>query len=208
MTQTCDTTISGSLKAFTKALEDGAKAGIGVLQSMTGSAPAALDNLIGFATSKAGARGCSTCDIPPPCWMPRQLCEVTSYGQGGDTTTVTFAITNCSMANRNISIFTTTSVAGLSFSSTALTLGAMERGWVDVTFTIPTTLTSGPGIEILLWVRGCKLHFLRWAIKLAPVSANTSYEVDVEDCAELVHHWYDHFYCPRPCLPDQRVPGQ
>ena len=44
MTQTCDTTISGSLKSLTKALEDGAKAGIGVLQSMTGSAPAALDN--------------------------------------------------------------------------------------------------------------------------------------------------------------------
>ena len=24
-------------------------------------------------------------------------------------------------------------------------------------------------------------------------------ELTVEDCPDLVHHWYDHFYCPRPC---------
>jgi hypothetical protein len=21
----------------------------------------------------------------------------------------------------------------------------------------------------------------------------------VEDCPDLLHHWYDHFYCNRPC---------
>jgi hypothetical protein len=23
--------------------------------------------------------------------------------------------------------------------------------------------------------------------------------VEVEDCPDLIHHWYDHFYCDRPC---------
>jgi hypothetical protein len=24
-------------------------------------------------------------------------------------------------------------------------------------------------------------------------------EVEIEDCPDLIHHWYDHFYCERPC---------
>jgi len=25
-------------------------------------------------------------------------------------------------------------------------------------------------------------------------------DIEIEDCPDLIHHWYDHFYCPRPCL--------
>jgi hypothetical protein len=84
----------------------------------------------------------------------------------------------------------------------------MERGSGEVVYTIPGTLLSGQGTEILLWIQGCRLHFLRWTIKLGPISGDTNYEVCVKDEAEYLHHWYDHFYCPRPCLPGQRVAGR
>jgi hypothetical protein len=112
-------------------------------------------------------------------------------------------ITNCSMATRTITISTTTTVTGLSFSVTDLTLGPMERGVVEVSYTIPATAHQGEATEILLWIQGCKLHFLRWTVKVTSACADTTVEVNVSDCPDLVHHWYDHFYCPRPCLQDR-----
>jgi hypothetical protein len=29
----------------------------------------------------------------------------------------------------------------------------------------------------------------------------------VEDCPDLIHHWYDHFYCPRPCIEERSNRG-
>ncbi len=133
--------------------------------------------------------------------------EVVSYGKAGNTASVTFVITNESMATRIISIVTTTPLPGLTISATTLTLTAMERGTIEVSYVIPTTLTAGLGTEILLWVRGCRLHFLRWTVKLGLVSADTDYEVCVKDGPENLHHWYDHFYCPHPCLPELRDRG-
>ncbi len=54
-----------------------------------------------------------------------------------------------------------------------------------------------------MWVRGCQLHFLRWTVVVASIGADTFYEVDVKDCPDHIHHWYDHFYCPRPCLEER-----
>jgi hypothetical protein len=31
-------------------------------------------------------------------------------------------------------------------------------------------------------------------------------EVEINDCPDMIHHWYDHFYCHRHCQ-DQRTPG-
>ena len=208
MSENCGTPASASLKAIGKMIEVSAKAAMDVLQSLYGSAPGALTGIVDWATSQTSGGGCCSCEIPPPCWMPRPLCEVVSYGKAGNAASITFVITNDSMTTRVISVFTTTSLAGLTFSATHLTLGPMERGSVEVTYTIPTTLTSGPGTEILLWIQGCRLHFLRWTIKLGPVSGDTNFEVCVKDGPEYLHHWYDHFYCPHPCLPDQRVPGR
>jgi hypothetical protein len=208
MTENCGTPASASLKALAQMMEAGAKAGIDILKSLYGSAPEALGGLANLASNQYGGGGCCSCEIPPPCWMPRQLCEVVSYGKAGNASSITLVITNESMAHRVISVMTTTSITGLVFSANSLTLGPMERGEIEVTYTIPTTIKSGPGTEILLWIQGCKLHFLRWTIKLGPISADTNYEVCVNDGPENVHHWYDHFYCPRPCLPEKRVPGQ
>jgi hypothetical protein len=207
MNDNCGTPASASLKALAKMIEVGAKAGINALQSLTGSMPEALTEMVDLASSQTGAGGCG-CEIPAPCWMPRELCEVVSYGKAGNVASITFMITNHSMANRVIAISTRTSLPGLTFSATHMSLGPMERGSTEVAYKIPVTLISGPGTEILLWIQGCRLYFLRWTVKLGPVSGDTNYEVCVKDEAEYLHHWYDHFYCPRPCLSDQRVTGR
>lgn len=208
MSDNCGTPASASLKALAKMLEVSAKAGVDVLQSLSGGAPEALTGLVDWVSSQTSAGGCGSCDIPPPCWMPRPLCDVVSYGKAGNAASITFVITNNSMTTRVFSISTTTPSPGLVFSATQLTLTPMERGSLKVAYTIPASLSSGPGTEILLWIHGCRLHFLRWTIKLGPVSGDTNYEVCVNDGPEYLHHWYDHFYCPRPCSSDQKVPGR
>jgi hypothetical protein len=208
MNENCGTPASASLQAMAKMIEVSVKAGMDVLQELFAGAPGALTGMVDWASSHAGAGGCCSCEIPPPCWMPRPLCEVVSYGKAGNAASITFVITNHSMTTRVISISTTTSLTGLAFSAHQLTLGPMQRGSIKVTYTIPPTLASGPGQEILLWIHGCRLHFLRWTVKPGPVSGDTNYEVCVNDGPENLHHWYDHFYCPHPCLPDQKVPNR
>jgi hypothetical protein len=207
MSDNCGTPTIASLKALAKMIEASAKAGVAAVQSLTGELPDTLSGVVDWAASQAGKGQCN-CDIPSPCWMPRELCEVISYGKAGNVASITFVITNHSMTDRVLTISTTTPLAGLAFNATHLSLGPMQRGSVEVTYTIPTTLTSGPGTEILLWIQGCRLYFLRWTVKLGPVSGDTNYEVCVNDQADYLHHWYDHFYCQRPCLPDQRAVGR
>jgi hypothetical protein len=207
MSDNCGSPASASLKALAKMIEAAATAGISALQSVTAGMPGAVTGVVDWASSQTGDGGCG-CEMPPPCWMPRELCDVISYGRQGNVASITFLITNHSMANRVITVSTTTPLPGLTFSATSLSLEPMERGSVEVSYTIPPTLTSGPGTEILLWIQGCRLHFLRWTVKLGPVSGDTNYEVCVTDEAEYLHHWYDHFYCPRPCPSYERVPGR
>lgn len=199
--------LSESLKAVAKIFEVSAKTGMELLQSLYGSAPGALAGVVDWAGSHHGDGACCSCEIPPPCWMPRPLCDVVSYGKAGNEASITFVITNDSMATRVISMVTTTPLPGLTFSATHLTLGPMERASLETTYTIPATLKPGSGTEILLWIQGCRLHFLRWIIKRGPISGDTNYEVCVKDGPEYLHHWYDHFYCPRPCLPE-KAPGR
>jgi hypothetical protein len=206
MPENCESSTSASLKGIAKIIEAGAKTGIDVLKSLSGASPAALSGVVDWISAHAGAVECCE-EIPPPCWMPRPLCDVVSYGKTGNETTITFVITNYSMATRTISILTTTPSAALTFSATELMLGPMARGSLEAKYTFPSGLPAS-GTEVLLWIKGCRLHFLRWIIKPGPISADTSYEVSVRDEAEYLHHWYDHFYCPHPCLPDERVPGR
>jgi hypothetical protein len=64
---------------------------------------------------------------------------------------------------------------------------------------VPADAATGQEYEVLLWVRGCQNHYLRWTLKVANRGASCCHEVEVEDCPDLIHHWYDHFYCERPC---------
>lgn len=200
--------LTASLQALAKLVEQSAQLGIDFVESLASSSPQLLKNLGNLTSAGGPLSHCSPCDIPPPCWMPRPLCDVTSVGRPGDTASLGFVITNCTMALRKVTVFTTTKNAGLTFSSASLDLAPMERGEIRVSHLIPTTAPVGSKREILMWVLGCKLHFLRWTIMVASIGANTFFEVDVKDCPDYIHHWYDHFYCPRPCLEERgTVPG-
>lgn len=194
-----ETAVNAAFKAAENLLEASAKATTGFLNLVTSGTPGVLGDVVNWAANAGPGSDCA-CHIPPPCWMPRVLREVVSCGVVGNEASLTFVITNESMTARSIKVFTSTPLAGLVPASTTLNLGPMARGEVTLTYTIPTGTTANPGTEILLWVLGCRLHFLRWTVKLGTVSADTDREVCVKDGPENLHHWYDHFYCPHPCL--------
>ena len=58
----------------------------------------------------------------------------------------------------------------------------------------------GRPVEVLLWVVGCNTHYLRWIVEPADGISSSCHEVEIDDCPDFVHHWYDHFYCDRPCF--------
>lgn len=195
---------SAPLEAMAKLVEKGAQVGVELFESWAGKDPSALGGLFGLSSHKSKSAHCCSCEIPPPCWMPQPLCEVESCGKPCNKITVQLVITNCSVVVRQISLSASPSVPDLSFSATTVTLGPMERTTVEAVYTIPANFPPA-GVDLLLWIRGCKTYFLRWRIKPGLISANTCYEVEVKDCPDLIHHWYDHFYCPRPC-PGHQIP--
>jgi len=199
-----ETAVNAAFKAAENLLEAGAKVSTSFLKLLSSGTPGVLGGAVNWAANASPGGDCA-CHIPPPCWMPRNLRQVVSCGVVGDEASLTFTITNESMAARSIQIFTTTPMAGLSLTSTTVNLAAMARTEVTITYTIPAGTTADPGIEILLWILGCRLHFQRWIVKLGTISADTDQEVWVKDGPENLHHWYDHFYCPHPCLqpPDR-----
>ncbi len=144
-----------------------------------------------------GSSACG-CDIPAPCWMPRELGVVRSHGCPGTTARVRLNITNCGLGRRTVRV----SVAGkgseqVKVSPEAVDLGTYERDSATATLTFTDQMTEP--LELLVWVRGCRDHVLRWRLEASDDGCASLHEVDVEDCPDLVHHWYDHFYCERPC---------
>ena len=194
-----ETTVNAAFEVAESLLEAGAKVSTSLLKLLSSATPGALGGVVNW-TANASPGADYACHIPPPCWMPRQRREVVSCGAIGNKASLTFIITNESLATRPIEVFTTTPLPGLSFTSTTLSLAAMARAEITLTYTIPTGTTTNPGTEILLWIRGCRLHFQRWIVRLGTISANTDQEVRVTDGPENLHHWYDHFYYPHPCL--------
>lgn len=143
-------------------------------------------------------RGCG-CDIPPPCWVPRELGEVRSRVCAGGTATLRVRVTNCGASARQIAVEARPDAAGVTIDPPALALGPLERGVVVASLVIPAKAGVGEEREALIWVRGCHDHVLRWTVRVASRAGDCGHEIEVEDCPDLVHHWYDHFYCGRPC---------
>lgn len=139
------------------------------------------------------------CEIPPPCWMPQPLGEVTSYVCEGGTATIRFRVANCSNTSRKINISVPGSKAGVKITQQDVNLGPMERAVVGVSLSVAVDAPCGERREIIIWFRGCREQFLRWTVEVASRGVESCSEVEVEDCPDLIHHWYDHFYCDRPC---------
>jgi len=146
------------------------------------------------------------CEIPPPCWEPISLGEVTSFVAVGGKATVRFRITNCGFTPRVITVSATKAVPGLTFSPASLTLGPLERAVILASFEVKADAKKDFEEELVLFVRGCRNYYLRWTITVADCGVDMCNEVEVEDCPDMIHHWYDHFYCPRHCQ-EQRPQG-
>lgn len=196
--------LNDSMKALADLVNQGTKVGIDIFDSLTGSDPSKIIHDASKLLSRyAGAIGGCDCEIPPPCWMPRPLGDVCSHGCAGNVAKVRFIITNCAMALRQVEVITLAKSAALTITPAQITLGPMERGVITASYTFPASAKPGEAGEILLWVRGCRLYYLRWDLKVTKKCGDTAVDVKVKDCPDLIHHWYDHFYCPRPCSMPQ-----
>lgn len=193
----------------TQGLEDGLKSlinaqlllGREVLKVLTGAGGSALDKLGGMRLPK----GHSCCEVPEPCWMPLGLGEVRCALKPGDKGTVCLVVTNGDFRPHNYQFAATgKSATFVSFSQAAAVLGPKERIAVTATFTVPQERKDEDcrclDHDLLLWVRGCRNHYLRWVIDEVAQSKPCCHEVQVADDPDYVLHWYDHFYLPRPCF--------
>jgi hypothetical protein len=144
------------------------------------------------------------CHVPPPCWMPSQLCDVVSRACGCGTVTIRLVVTNCDRAPRVYSV-RTDGVAGVTVTPATLTINPLRRGSFDVSFQVPDKTEPGAEFETLVWLEGCRQHVLRWTIQAVRSGCSDStHEITVDDCPDFRHHWYDHFYCNRPCPTPRR----
>lgn len=145
----------------------------------------------------------SSCDIPPACWLPRSLGEVRSFACPGGTASVRIRVTNCQGRTSFIKVVARPNQMTKVQPDTA-TLEPMERKSFNISVSVPQDSCKGQKLEFTLWVLGCNAHYLRWTVEISETTSATCQEVDVEDCQDYVHHWYDHFYCDRPCFQTTR----
>ncbi len=143
----------------------------------------------------------SCCKIPPPCWMPREAGHVVSHVCAGSAASIWICVSNCGIEKRTIT-FDDAGKGVITFDPATLVLGPMEEGEVKATFTPPASAGHCEGGEhnAIVWIHGCKEHYLRWTLKNVKRGVSCScHEIRIEDCPDYLHHWYDHFYCHRPC---------
>ncbi|MGH7504393.1 MAG: hypothetical protein ACRELX_02025 [Longimicrobiales bacterium] len=184
-----------------------------LFESLTGQpAPTAgdvskLGRTLGFDGSSCRPRsGC--CTMPPPCWMPQPLGECVSHVAQCNTACIRLVITNCDRVKRTITVQAACAgAARVTLSPPSVALPPMERATVTACVSIPDDAKSGEKIESLLWVRGCKEYYLRWTVSVGTLGIDSCHEVEVCDCPDHLHHWYDHFYCVQPCPQDRSRVG-
>ena len=193
-------------------IEDGIKSlfnaqlllGKEVLRLLGDAGGAAIDKAGGLRLPKGG--GC--CDMPPPCWMPLPLGDIRCQLAPGDKGTVCLVVSNGDFRPHNVQFVASgKSAAQVTFSTAAALLGPQERIAVTATFTVPKSADGQKtedcrciDHEVLVWVRGCRNHYLRWTVDEVAQGKPCCHEVEVHDDPDYVLHWYDHFYVTRPCL--------
>ena len=143
-------------------------------------------------------RFASCCDIPEACWMPKALGEVHCRLRPGSTGLVKLIVTNNDFQAHNVTAQSAGQDAGLvTFTPAQVALGAKERTTILAQLKAPQKAGT---YEAVLWVTVCSDHYLRWSIEVGEKEEACCYEVTVDDTPDYVVHWYDHFYCPKPCM--------
>ena len=178
---------------------------LGVLAAGSGQL---LDSALGMEMPK----GSSCCDIPEPCWMPKSLGEVSCTLCPGDVGEVCLTIVNGDFQHKNYEVVAEgadAGHAGISAQDKSFTLGPKERRVVPVRVVMPMpkgddnrqpSCCDCDELDLLIWVKGCNNHYLRWVICRGEKKSRTCcHHVDVIDAPDYEMHWYDHFHIMRPC---------
>ena len=179
-------------------------------RAISGAIADVLDAPVRVATALAGAlagRAQSSCEIPPPCWEPRPAGTCCLELTPGTPATIRVHVSNCGWTRQVVAISGLGKLAGwMTISPTTLLLGPQERATVLVTVQAPATAKLGEMLSGPLIIRGCVDHFVRVEVTITDCTGRNACDVAVNDCQDQIHHWYDHFYCPRPCRT-VRTPG-
>jgi hypothetical protein len=193
----------GSLAdAIANLITVGSRTGFSVLSSLFGGTSAVL-GAARPAMARRHGRTCCSCHIPPPCWEPQPLGTFASRACPGSSATIRIRVTNCGSSPRTVKMEPSPSSKGLIIKPPELVLGPEERGYAVVSFEVAPDAAEGQVSEFLVWVRGCHEHFFRWQVRVGRVCGASCPEIDVDDCPDNIHHWYDHFYCERGCHQHQ-----
>jgi hypothetical protein len=201
-----DNPLAGLSQVLTDLIDQGVRMGADLLDTLGRGPLGQLASSI--QKTPVLPRSCG-CDIPPPCWMPKPLGDLVSHVCPGGAATIRLLVTNCSITPRAVQVLVAgKDAAKVTVTPAAATIGPMERAAFVATLAIAGDAAECESHEVLLWVRGCHLHYLRWRVDVRSRGGHACHEVDVQDCPDLVHHWYDHFYCQRPCPQAGRTSGQ
>ncbi len=185
----------------TEVLEDAARALGRVLQHGAGLGQDLVRSMLPASVKggcACGRHDCA-CEIPTACWMPERLCDVTSTGCAGGVASVRLRITNCGPIRRRMHVQAVDKPGGVTVQPEDLDLGPYEREYVAISLALAPGAAKGEEREIVLVARGCRDHVLRWTVKVSSSETCSCRTLEVEDCPDLLHHWYDHFYCVRGC---------
>lgn len=149
------------------------------------------------------------CRIPTPCWLPQPSGKCVLTIAPGDSAVIALKVSNCDWVPHTYVVSATGHLAGLlSIMPTTLLLHPLEEQVVHVKVAIPAAALPGMTVIGPILVRGCRIHAVKVVVHVAAATVPAKCTPHVSDCPDNVHHWYDHFYCPRPCLPAVREPGR
>ena len=140
------------------------------------------------------------CEIPTPCWLPQPAgrCELT-LTQGG-TALVRLHVTNCDWRRHTIVVSASGRLAGwVAIDPTTQVLDPQETGMVLVTVRCPRDAEPGTTVTGPIVIYGCNVHVARLSVRVTRGATCAACDLCIEDCPDPIHHWYDHFYCFRPC---------
>jgi hypothetical protein len=147
----------------------------------------------------AGVRPAGSCDCRDACWLPHELPEIDSVVSRCGTARVCITVRNCGLDTRKVFVAATGDGAGHAVGSPAVaTIEAFDSGELGAEVTLPDGATS---ITMLLWVRGCHDHVMRWNLRSDGCDRMSTHHVRIDDCPRTRHHWHDHFAQPHSCTP-------
>ncbi len=153
-----------------------------------------------LSKSLSGIASASGCEIPPPCWEPRPAGSCALTIAPGSVGTIYVNVSNCGWTPQTLAITALGKLAGwVKFEPTSIYLGPQESATLVVTVRIPDGVQLGARMSGPIILRGCVDHFIRLSVMVDKCAGVTCCDVNVSDCADNIHHWYDHFYCARPC---------